>query len=585
MGIENILGLYGFLALIPFIIIYLFKPKPLEKAIPSLIFFIREEKNKKQFSFLRKLLTNILFLLQLLIILALAASLAEPFITVTKNAESGNTVLVIDSSASMQTLNGGNTRFELALSEAKKRMSGKVSIVIASLTPEIALENALQIEASRYISTAQPRETSTNIKGAMDLADTLLEKTKGNVVVLSDFITTMDNDDPIVSKRLLNARGNSVEFVNLASEAENVGFINLDVKKDVTEAYIKNFNDIPKTITVSLMKDNSIIDEKTFEMSAKDLKTIGFETLPGLSTLKIEQKDDLEVDNIVYISSPLKEKITVLLISNSIPKSLKNALEAAKYITVEIAEPPIIPDMTHDVVIVSNINKNELLPGTFKDIKRYVEKGGNLITTAQEGLGQIDMLDLLPINIIGMGNQSKTIIASQNEVTKDIEFGLVKRYIKTSLKEGAAPFINAEDGSGLLAFKRYSEGSTIYYGLFDDENDFRFSPDYPVFWNNMINFLLDTEDIDDYNFKIGEKSLVDNEGFYNEDGKQVAYNLLDEKESDVSKDPSLFSKEHSDFVSKGVKEEVDLDITMLLIILAFIIVLIEVIYIKVRGDL
>ena len=485
----------------------------------------------------------------------------------------------------MQTLNNGNTRFELALSEASKRMHGRVSIVLASLTPTIALENGLQSEASKYLSTLKPKEASTNIKGSMDLADTILEKTKGNVVVLSDFITTMDNDDPIVSKRLLNARGNSVEFVNLASKANNIGFVDLNVQKDFTEAYIKNFNDEEKTITISLIKNKETITKKDITLNARSKEKIVFETLPGLSTLRISPKDDLEVDNIVYISSPLKENINVLLITNSIPKALKNALEAAKYITVEIAEPPIIPDIDHDVVIVSNVKKEELLPGSFNDIKRYVEKAGSLIITAQEGIAQLDTLDLLPVNIIDMGEQSNTIITSQNEVTKDIEFGVVKRYIVTTIFKDSISFLNAEDDSSLIAYKNYKNGKIIYYGLFDDENDFKFSPDYPIFWNNLINFMLDTEDINDYNFKIGDRTLVDKAGFYKEDSKQVAYNLLDEAESDVSKDPLLFSKEHSDFVAKDVKENVDKNLTMLLLIIACLILLFEIIYIKLRGDI
>ncbi|TKJ17858.1 hypothetical protein CEE44_05045 [Candidatus Woesearchaeota archaeon B3_Woes] len=585
MGIGNILGLYGFLVLIPFILIYLFKPKPIDKAIPSLMFFIREQKQKKEFSFLKRLLTNLLFLLQLFAILALASSLIEPFITVTEDAKSGNTVLIIDSSASMQTKNNGNTRFELALSEAKKRMHGKISIVLASLTPTITLENGLQSEASKHLSTVIPKEASTNIKGSMDLADALLEKTKGNVVVLSDFITTMENDDPIISKRLLNSRGNSVEFVNLASKANNLGFVDLNIQKDFTEAYIKNFNEEEKAITISLIKNKETITKKDLTINPRSKEKIVFETLPGLSTLKISPDDDLKVDNIVYLSSPLKDNINILLITNTIPKALKNALEAAKYITVEIAEPPIIPDIDHDVVIVSNVNKDELLPGTFNDIKRYVEKGGNLIITSQEGIAQLDTLDLLPVNIIGMGEQSNTIISSQNEITKDIEFGVVKRYIVATPFKDAMSFLNTEDESSLIAYKSYQNGKIIYYGLFDDENDFKFSPDYPIFWNNLINFMLDTEDINDYNFKIGERTLVDKAGFYKEDSKQVAYNLLDEAESEVSKDPLLFSKEYSDFVEKNVKENIDKDLTMILLILACLILIFEVAYIKFRGDL
>ena len=568
MGFATTLGLYGLFALVPFILIYLFKPKPLDKVIPYLMFFMRENKQKQKFSFLRRLLTDIVFLIQLLAILGLAFSLAEPFINVTKNAEKGNTVLVMDVSASMQTLKDGTMRFEQAVSEAKSRMHGKVSIVLASMTPTIALENGLQAEASIYLSTMKPKEASTNIKGAMDLADTLLEQTKGKVVVLSDFVTTKDNDDPLVSKRLLNARGNSVDFVNFASKAENVGFVDLKVQKDITDAYIKNFNEAEKTIIVSLVKDNNVEEKKEITIAPRSKEKVTFQTLPGLSALKISPNDDLAEDNIVYISSPLKDNIKVLLISNSIPKSIKSALEASKYIKVDVAEPPVIPDINHDVVIFSNVKKDELLPGAFNDIKRYVEARGNLIITAQDEISSIDMLGLLPVNIFSTANQSNTIIASQNEVTKDIDFGVVKRYIVAKPVQDALSLINSENDSTLITYKTYGNGKVVYYGLYDDENDFKFNPDYPIFWNNLVNFMLNTEDINDYNFRIGERSLVDNAGFVNEDGKQVAYNLLDELESDVSKDSNLFSKEYTDFVEKDVKEKYNQDLTLYLLIFA-----------------
>lgn len=585
IGFQNPIGLYGLLILVPFILIYLFKPKPLDKIIPSLMFFLKENKQKKKFSFLRKLLTDIVFFLQLLAIAALALSLAGPYITLTKNAQIGNTVLVIDSSASMQTIKDGTTRFDNAISEAKSRMHGKVSIVLGSLTPTIALENAIQSEALIYLSTLKSKDAPTNIKGAMDLADTLLEKTKGNVIVLSDFITTKENDDPVVSKRMLNARGNYVDFVNLASKASNVGFVDLDVEKDITEAWIKNFDQEEKSITVSLVKNSKAEKKQELKIAPRSKEKIAFETLPGLSTLEITPKDDLAEDNIVYISSPLKETIKVLLISNSVPRSLKSALEAAKYVNVAVAEPPIIPDLNHDIVIVSNVNQDDLLPGTFNDIKKYVQKGGNLIITAQENLSQLDTLNLLPINIRDLGNQTNTIIASQNEITKDIDFGVLKKYFAADLNNGSISLLNSEDNSSLIAYKAYDSGKIFYYGLFDEQADFRFSPDYPIFWNKLIHFLLDTQNIKDYNFKIGEISLVENSGFKDENGKSVAYNFLDEAESDISKDPSEFSKEYSDFVSKNVKEKYDQDLTMILIIAASLLLLAELLYIKFRGDL
>ena len=42
MQIGNLTGFFAFLALIPFIIIYLRRPKPEDKSVPSLMFLIGE---------------------------------------------------------------------------------------------------------------------------------------------------------------------------------------------------------------------------------------------------------------------------------------------------------------------------------------------------------------------------------------------------------------------------------------------------------------------------------------------------------------------------------------------------------------
>ena len=91
LSLLNPLGWYAFLALIPFILIYLIRPKTLTQTIPSLMFFMKEQKKAKAFSFLQRLLNNILFILQLLAILLLAFALLNPSLTTTDKATQKNT--------------------------------------------------------------------------------------------------------------------------------------------------------------------------------------------------------------------------------------------------------------------------------------------------------------------------------------------------------------------------------------------------------------------------------------------------------------------------------------------------------------
>ena len=107
MEFLNVLGFWALLSLIPFVLLYLRKPKPKDRTIPSLMFLVKDLNQSKQDSFLQRFLVNILFFLQLLAFLLLAFALAAPIITLPYDESLENTVLIIDASASMQANDGG----------------------------------------------------------------------------------------------------------------------------------------------------------------------------------------------------------------------------------------------------------------------------------------------------------------------------------------------------------------------------------------------------------------------------------------------------------------------------------------------
>ena len=134
-------GLWALIAVAVFIILYLRRPKPQDKVIPSLMFIIQDNKRSKQYSFFQKLMTNLLFLLQFFSIFGLAVVAAAPFVKLKYDVTLENTVIILDVSASMQAEEKGASRFDKALEEAKKVLSGSNSIILAENIPLIALEN------------------------------------------------------------------------------------------------------------------------------------------------------------------------------------------------------------------------------------------------------------------------------------------------------------------------------------------------------------------------------------------------------------------------------------------------------------
>ena len=239
MGFEQTIGLWALAALAPFIIIYLIKPKPIEKVIPSLMFIIKNQSFMQQNSFLKRLLMNLLFLIQLLALAGLAFSIAQPFVTLPYKASAEHTVLVIDASASMQTKYDSGTRFTKAIAEAKTYLSGSMSIVLAENTPVVMMQEGSVSEARDMLNNLKPKATTSNVGDAMLMANDLLNENKGRIVVFSDFLST-EGPDVLVTKRALAAQEQNVIFVDLAKKATNYGIVDATITKTKTKISIKN---------------------------------------------------------------------------------------------------------------------------------------------------------------------------------------------------------------------------------------------------------------------------------------------------------------------------------------------------------
>jgi len=115
---------------------------------------------------------------------------------------------------------------------------------------------------------------------------------------------------------------------------------------------------------------------------------------------------------------------------------------------------------------------------------------------------------------------------------------------------------------------------------------------------------MKTEDINDYNFKTGRmvvineqevktpsakmttnKLLLDEAGIYEFGNKKVAVNLINEQESDINRENIELEGNLKKFSAEKVKDVDDFELEVPLLIAALIILFIEFIYIKRRGDL
>ncbi len=622
MEFANTMGLFALLGLIPFIILYLRKPKPQDKIIPSLMFVLQNKKNSKQYALLRKFLTNLLFFIQLIALLALSLAVAEPFIRINYDVSLENTVAVLDASASMQAEEGGISRFEEAVKEAKKAFSGKNSIILAENAPLIILEDEDEKTASSFIDTIGSRATTTNLGDAILMAKDILGERSGRIVVISDF-SNLDGPDLLAVKKAVSSEEVVVKFVDVSNEAENAGIVQMDVGKHNIRIFVKNFNPVEKQIRLKLVKGGDVLAESgAIKVLPNSVESFLFDETPtGVSSIVLEPKDDLNVDNTVYISAPLKKKVDVLLITNKDNTNLEHALLSSRDIALNVVNPPVltlntkgerIEPLEHDVIIVHRINnvgrRDGILPGTFQDLSNYVKNGGKLVITAQEDLDKINKADLDIVELNKLTDDTKRVCVDIiNEITKDFGrvecFSTVSRYFDASPAKDTIIMASIDD-TPMLAFKEHFKGNIFYYGIIDDSSDFKTLPSYPIFWSSLVNFMAETEDINEFNVKTGKvaaineqtfktpsfsikgsKVIFDEAGIYEFNGKKLAANLLDEAESDVPKGSALKEESESAEALKEEGRQTNLSLSPLLLILVFLLLCFEIFYIKRRGDL
>jgi len=223
----NPAGLLALLALIPFIVFYIIKPKPKKVVIPSLMFFIRDKANSNMNSFLQQFFKDFLFFVQLIVLLLLTLAVAKPFLVVPSISYSDSMVLVIDASASMAAVEDGESRFEKAIDIALDRVEGKNTVILSTDRSQLIVENEGRGDTINALKGLKVRETTSgNFYDSIVLAENFANTDNSAVLVLSDFSSEKLENDFLRAKVYLESKGINVFFEDVSeNSARNVGII------------------------------------------------------------------------------------------------------------------------------------------------------------------------------------------------------------------------------------------------------------------------------------------------------------------------------------------------------------------------
>ena len=254
--------------------------------------------------------------------------LARPFLSTDILIIHGrNKVVVVDTSASMQTIEKDGIRID----QAKEQIQGlidemksedKMMIISAYSSSEVVVELTGNKELLRKgVEILKAADTSSDLEGGVSLAFSYLDNIKnGQLFVLTDL--DIKDSGPRVAE--LNPK--SFGFYKYGESADNVAITSLDTFQDIfhetNEAYItlKNYSNARKRGTLIASIDGQVLMEKGLTINADEQKTFALRKLArsGVLQVTIDTDDALKADNVAYgIIKDRKKQIKILMVTNS----------------------------------------------------------------------------------------------------------------------------------------------------------------------------------------------------------------------------------------------------------------------------
>ena len=592
-SISNPIGLVTLASIVLLVILYLLKPKPFKKIIPSLIFLESGKKQSSFAAFFKRFIKDWIFFIQLffLILICLAAIglTTELFL----NKVSRDVVIVIDGSASSNAVNNNGRLFDYYKGIAKNNLGIRNTIILIQDTPKIVARQTNLVNALRILTTLKPTESPSNVFDAMMMAGQVTED--ADIMVLSDFIDT-NNRNPLVAKQLLESRGFNVKLIKPDSQLSNIGIIKYTIDGTTLRADVRNFDNEARKIIVDNNGKELVIPALSVEQFTLKLNT-------GLNTVRIITGDNFDTDDVLYISLPDGSETGTLFITNKNNNYLFSALDSIAYLDIKKSEPPIINIDNSNLYVLSDIDYPYILPGTLEKIADKVKSGASLIIAAQPNLDKQKLKDVLPVDIISESNNNMVLFNTGPAKFEKYSYGQSSKYYKTVLKDNNSIVLAAANddlNSPVIVSSVYGKGKILFYGIFDDNNLFRLNTQYPLFWIDAIEHLTDKQGHSELNIKTGSiiygnnikspsgkrsktYTIADEAGVYEVDNYKIAANLANQEESYVNKQVELDTSYN--IGEKTVRSKQDVNLSMFFIIIALIILLFEVYIMKKRGDI
>ncbi len=362
-----------FAAVPAIVVLHSLRPRGVRVGTTTLFIWERVLKERQMGQWLGRLLKkNLALLLQLLAAVALIAALADPRVA-WLGGRAGDTIVVLDQSASMKAKGRSGARFDDARAELLKLIAalpsgGGMMIIGAGPRPEILStwsDDAARLRA--VARSARATDAAAPVKDAVFFAHSFLKRAGGDrIVIVSDGAFEGAEDLPWSSGHLA--------LVRVGAGGENVGITGFELRRlpgepDRHEAMVavRNFTSHPIAAPLAVTGEK-IWARQTIEIGAGESRVFTYAhagALPDRLEAQLEIADDFATDNRAYLALKSAAPLRALYVGRGNPY-LDRLFRSLPYLQVTHAERAIAETFRqYDAVILDGVASPELGDGNF----------------------------------------------------------------------------------------------------------------------------------------------------------------------------------------------------------------------------
>ena len=437
MEFLNPAALFGLLALPVLLLPYLIRRKPRRIIFSSLLLLMAagEQASSRPWG---KIHLPWIFFLQLLLLASLIFALSEPVFSVRPS----NIAIILDNSASMQTLEAGKTRFALAQDKARSvigavGVTGKIDLYVT--TPRMEKLGAAPMTSAEAASAIGSLEAYDLGDPPVDYDHALNQLARERKYERVYLITDHPARGQTATVRLISVGQPQANFAVTGFEVHRSSLVNARLEAIVEVA---NFSSKDEKIKIVIKGNGATLAGRELIVAAGKTAAATFDGIADhpFYQAEIETRDALALDNRRFAVAPVSRHLRILGISPR-PK--------------ELASLKSIPGVQLDIVAPSEYAKGERAAYSLEIFHfaapAALPQNAALFILPPQSSSLVDLA--APVANISVSNWREP-----NVLTRYVNFSLFRPTYARPLKPQTAGQVIIDSPNGALAFSVERQG-------------------------------------------------------------------------------------------------------------------------------